>query len=278
MKIKGKTAIVTGASRGVGKAVALRLAKYGVNLMLVARERDKLKEVAGQAEKLGVKVLVVPCDITDSNQIKSAVQTAIQGLGPVHILVNSAGFGVWKPFLEISDQEHQKMMDTNFWGTYNFIRAVLPSMLANRQGHIVNISSGTGKFSLSITSGYSASKFAVTGLSEALYRELRGTGVRVSCLHPGSIKTEFWNEQNTPQKYIPATIRLAPKISPEKVARVVCYCLWFAFFPVYTFPLFVNLLVKLNAFWIRLGDFILWRWFYLALATLTFILILIRVL
>jgi len=277
MKIKGKTAIITGASRGVGKAVALKLAKYGVNLALVARERDKLKEVAGQAEKLGVKVLVVPCDITDSNQIKSVVQTVIQELGQVHILVNSAGFGVWKPFLEISDQEHQKMMETNYWGTYNFIRAILPSMLANKKGHIVNISSGTGKFALSVTSGYSASKFAVTGLSEALYRELRFTGVKVSCLHPGSIKTEFWNEQNTPKKYLPATIRLSPKISPEKVARAVCYCLWLGF-SAYTFPVFVAILAKLNALWLRLGDIIMWKYFYPALAILIFILILIRVL
>lgn len=277
MKIKGSTAIVTGASTGVGKAVALKLAKCGANVALVARRSDKLEEVAGLAEKLGVKVFVVACDVTDSNQVKSAVQTVIQELGPVHILVNSAGFGVWKPFLEISDQEHQKMMETNYWGTYNFIRAVLPTMLANKQGHIVNISSGTGKFSLSVTSGYSASKFAVTGLSEALYRELRFTGVKVSCLHPGSIKTEFWNEQNTPQKYLPATIRLSPKISPQKVARAVCYCLWLGF-PAYTFPVFVAILAKLNALWLRLGDVILWRYFYPALALLILILILIRVL
>src|SRR4030066_979133 len=277
MKIKGKTAIVSGASRGVGKAVALKLAKYGVNLALVARERDKLEEVAGQAEKLGSKGLVVVCDVTDSNQVKSAVQTVIQALGPVHILVNSAGFGVWKPFSEISDQEHQKMMQTNYWGTYNFIRAILPSMLAKKQGHIVNISSGTGKFSLSVTSGDSASKFAVTGLSEALYRELRFTGVKVSCLHPGSIKTEFWNEQNTPQKYLPATIRLSPKISPEKVARAGCYCLWVGF-SAYTLPIFFSLLAKLNALWLRLGDIIMWRWFYLALAILILLLILKRVL
>ncbi len=102
MKIKGKTAIITGASRGVGKAVALKLAKYGVNLALIARERDKLNDVAGQAEKLGSKVLVVACDVTDSIQVKSTAQTVIQELGQVHILVNSAGFGVWKPFLEIS--------------------------------------------------------------------------------------------------------------------------------------------------------------------------------
>lgn len=277
MKIKDRTAIVTGASRGVGKAVALKLAKYGVNLALVARGSDKLEEVARQAEKLGSKVLVVACDVTDSNQVKSAVQTVMQKLGAVHILVNSAGFGVWKPFLEISDQEHQKMMDTNFWGTYNFIRAILPSMLANKKGHIVNISSGTGKFALSVTSGYSASKFAVTGLSEALYRELRFTGVKVSCLHPGSIKTEFWNEQNTPKKYLPATIRFSPKISPQKVARAVCYCLWLGF-PVFTFPVFVAILAKLNALWLRLGDVIMWRWFYLALAILILLLILKRVL
>lgn len=127
-------------------------------------------------------------------------------------------------------------------------------------GHIVNISSGAGKIAFSVTSGYSASKFALTGLSEALHRELLGTKLRVSCVHPGNMKTGFWNEDAIPRRGLPPLVRFAPMMSPEAVARNVGYCLWLGL-PVRTLPVFVGLLTRANALWIRLGDLMLWKWF-----------------
>lgn len=152
------------------------------------------------------------------------------------------------------------MMDVNYWGTFHIIEALLPGMRARRRGAIVNVSAGTGRFALAVTSGFSASKFAVSGLSEALYRELRGSGVQVSCLHPGSVKTAFWDEARIPLAGLPPLIRFAPKLSPAAVARSVRYCLWLGF-PVLSTPFFVGMLARLDAIWIRLGDLLLWRWF-----------------
>jgi short-subunit dehydrogenase len=152
------------------------------------------------------------------------------------------------------------MIEVNYCGTFHWIRVVLPGMCERRRGRIVNVASGAGTFALSVTSGYSASKFAVRGLSEALHRELMGTGVGVSCLCPGSIRTPFWSEEKTPSRLIPPLVRYAPKLSPAAAARSVLYCVWLGF-PVWTTPVFVNALSKLNGLWLRLGDLMLSRWF-----------------
>lgn len=260
MKLKGKTGVITGASRGIGRAVALDLARQGVHLALLSRDAVALGEVAALAAAHGVRTLVVPVDIAIEADVTRAFERIRAELGEPDILVNSAGFAVWKPFAEITGEEHRRMMDVNYWGTFYCVRAVLEGMRSRHSGAIVNISAGTGKFALSVTSGFSASKFAVTGFSEALYRELRGSGVQVSCLHPGSVKTPFWDEGRTPRAGIPPLVRYAPKISAAAAARSVLYCLWFGF-PVRTTPVFVGLLARLNAIWIRLGDLMLWKWF-----------------
>jgi short-subunit dehydrogenase len=277
MRIKGKVAVVTGASGGLGEATALALARDGAHVGLLARREDRLTNLARQAEHLGVRACAVACDITDSEAVTRAFERIRAELGDPNILVNAAGLGVWKPFAEISDAQHQEMMDVNYWGAHRCIREVLPAMRSRRRGCIVNVGSGASLFALPVTSGYSASKFALRGLSEALHRELLGSGVSVSCLCPGSIKTEFWSEVNTPFSGIPPLVRYAPKLSPQAVARSVRYCIWFGF-PVWTTPVFVNILAKLNGLWLRLGDLLLWKWFLPAMAALLAARILQRVL
>jgi short-subunit dehydrogenase len=267
MRIKGKTAVVTGASSGLGQATVLALARSGAHVGLLARREDQLAEVARQAGLFGVRTCVATCDVTDPNAVARAFERVRSELGEPDILMNAAGLGIWKPFADITDAQHRAMMEVNYWGSYHCIRAVLPAMRARRSGHIVNVASGTSLFALSVTSGYSASKFAVRGLSEALHRELVGSGVGVSCLCPGSIKTSFWNEESTPSRLIPPLVRYAPKLSPAAVARSVRYCIWFGF-PVWTTPVFVNALAKLNGLWLRLGDLLLWKWFVPLLAAL----------
>ncbi len=261
LRLKGKRAVITGASSGVGRAVAIDLARHGVDVALLARGEEGLNLTAEAAAKHGVKTLVVPVDISIAGDVAAAFERVRRELGEPDILVNAAGLGIWKPFGDITDEEHREMMDVNYWGTFHCVREVLTGMRARRCGAIVNISSGTGKFALSVTSGYSASKFAVTGFSEALYRELRGSGVSVSCVHPGSIKTSFWSEERVPLAGLPPLVRYSPRLSPQAVARSVRHGIWLGF-PALTTPVFVAFLAKVNAIWIRLGDLLLWPWLF----------------
>lgn len=260
MRIRSRTAVVTGASRGIGRAVALNLARAGATTVLVARDEERLEQVAADIRSLGGTALVLPCDVADPDAVARAAARALDVGGPVDVLVNAAGFAVWRPFLEVTSEEHESMMATNYWGTFGWIRELLPGMLERGRGTIVNVSSGAGKFAFGVTSGYSASKFAVSGLSEALYREYRSRGIRVACLHPGSVRTDFWDPKNIRTDRIPPLIRYSPKMSPEAVARNVRWVIWTGI-PVRTFPVFVALLARINALWIRAGDLLLWKWF-----------------
>jgi NAD(P)-dependent dehydrogenase (short-subunit alcohol dehydrogenase family) len=128
IRIKGRTAIVTGASSGIGRAIALRLARRGVRVALVARSAARLEEVADAARRGGTVALVVPCDVCDRESVRLAHDRVVAAFGSVDILVNAAGFGIWKPFLDIREEEHTGMMDTIYWGAFHWIRAALPGM------------------------------------------------------------------------------------------------------------------------------------------------------
>lgn len=236
------------------------LARRGADVCVVARRIELLETLSAEIEGLGQRCVVVPADVADPDQVSSAFERILQEIGNPDILVNAAGIAIWKPFLEVTYSEHQAMMDVNYWGAFNWIRAVLPGMKERRRGYIVNISSGTGKIALSATSGYSASKFALTGLSEALHREFLGTKLGISCLHPGNMKTNFWNEEAIPRTTLPPIIRFAPRMSPNAVARSVGNCIQLGI-PVRLIPIPVGILIRANALWIRFGDLMLWTWF-----------------
>ncbi len=151
------------------------------------------------------------------------------------------------------------MMEINYWGTFHWIRALLPGMRERRKGSIVNVAAGSGKFALPVTSGFSASKFAVAGLSEALRRELFGSGVAVSSVFPGSVRTDFWNDDNIDVAAVPALVRFSPKLSARAVARHLVLVVRLGLAE-RTLPLFVGLTARLNALWVRFGDLLLSRW------------------
>lgn len=267
MKIEGSVAVVTGASSGVGREVALALARRGASVALVARRRERLEDVAREVTALGARVMLVPCDVSEADEVRSAAASVRRELGEPDLLVQCAGLGVWRRFFEVTDDEHQRMMGVNYWGTFNWIRALLPEMLRQRRGAIVNVVAGSGKFAFPTTSGFSASKFAAAGLSEALRRELRGSGVTLSSVFPGSVRTEFWDPSRIDLDSVPPLVRYSPKLSAESVARSIVWVIRLGLAE-RTLPVFVAFTARLNALWSRLGDLLLWPWLLPATAAL----------
>ncbi|MGG6310523.1 3-ketoacyl-ACP reductase [Paenibacillus macerans] len=194
--LKGKVAIVTGAARGIGKATAVALAKEGVNVGLLARTESTLKEVAAEMEGLGVKVAYAAADISSKEQVDAAVEALKNELGLADILINNAGIATFGTVLEMDPAEWKSMIDTNVMGTYYVTRAVLPQLIEQNSGDIINISSTNGLNGAATSSAYSASKFAVIGFTESLAQEVRRNNIRVSALTPSTVATDLALELN----------------------------------------------------------------------------------
>lgn len=189
--LKNKTALVTGAGKGIGKAVALALAAEGVHVGLIARTEKDLQTVADEIKALGVNVAYATADISNRAEVEAAVASIGAALGAVDILINNAGTGTFGKFLELEPEVWEQQIKVNLFGTYYTIRAVLPQMLEKQAGDIINISSTAGKNGAAVTSAYSASKFGVFGLSESLMQEVRKQNIRVTTLAPSTIVTDL---------------------------------------------------------------------------------------
>src|SRR6478736_2597363 len=209
------TALVTGATEGIGRAIAIALGAAGHRVGVCARNGAKLTELLGDLERAGVQAAGIPCDVGDAGQVERLVAHVTAALGPVDILVNNAGIGILKPFAELSLDEWDAMMTTNVRSLFLMTRAVLPGMRARKQGAVVNISSLSGKRGFAGGTAYAASKHAVMGFSESLLLEVRKDGVRVITICPGSVDTKIIHQQ-TVFESDPAKI-----LKPEDVAAVV---------------------------------------------------------
>jgi 3-oxoacyl-[acyl-carrier protein] reductase len=189
--LKNKNALITGAGKGIGKAIALALAKEGVNVILVARTQDELDNVAAKARSLRVKALAITADVAEINSVNAAVETALAEFGTIDILINNAGIAAFGKFLELESAAWERIIQVNLMGTYYMTRAVLPNMIERQIGDIINISSTAGLIGNALTSAYSASKFAVMGLTESLMQEVRKHNIRVTALTPSTVATEM---------------------------------------------------------------------------------------
>jgi 3-oxoacyl-[acyl-carrier protein] reductase len=189
--IKGKIAYITGAGRGIGKATALEFAREGVHVGLIARTESALEQVAEEARSFGVKVSVAPADISDMEQVESAVSRLQDELGPADILINNAGIGTHGKFLEIDPENWKRTFEVNVFGTYYVTRAVLPQLIEKNRGDIINISSSSGLKGTANSTAYSGSKFAVQGMTEALMQEVRKHNIRVMTLNPSLVATDL---------------------------------------------------------------------------------------
>jgi 3-oxoacyl-[acyl-carrier protein] reductase len=173
MNLQGKTALITGASRGIGQAIALELARQHCRcVILVARNRDRLIEVADTLEALGTQAIVLPLDLTQPIDVHVAIAHAWRNHGPIDLLINCAGVSHQVPFLQSHLPQVEAEISTNLVGLYAVTRLVARRMVAYRQGHIVNVSSLMGKVAAPTMATYSATKFAILGFSQALRGEL----------------------------------------------------------------------------------------------------------
>jgi 3-oxoacyl-[acyl-carrier protein] reductase len=190
--LESQVAVVTGAARGTGEAIARRLASMGASVLLVARDAAKLNQVRDQIVASGGAASVFPCDLTSAEAVAKLGETVAQLHKRCDILVNNAGVGLDGKLLhEVTPAEWDLVFDTNLRGPYLMIRALAPLMIAARSGHIVNVSSLAGRNPLPKGAAYAASKWGLNGLTYSVAEELRQFNIRVSVIAPGSINTDF---------------------------------------------------------------------------------------
>jgi NADP-dependent 3-hydroxy acid dehydrogenase YdfG len=216
-RLAGLTAIITGASAGIGRASALALAAEGANLVLTARREERLAELVHSIQAVGGQAAIVIGDARAEETAIKTVRIAQEQFGGVNILVNNVGVGNYKPLIETSAQDYDEMVDSNVRTTFLFSRHVAPLMIARRSGIILMISSMAGIYGFAGEAVYCATKFAQVGFAQALDKELRPYGIKVGVICPGGVKTEFaLGKGRTPE-----SVAQSGMLDPEDVAGAV---------------------------------------------------------
>jgi 3-oxoacyl-[acyl-carrier protein] reductase len=189
--LKGKNAIITGAGKGIGRAITSALAAEGVHVGLISRTSKDLLELKAELKRFEVKTAIAIADVADILAVNTAVEDIKKELGSIDILINNAGTAKFGKFLDLEPSEWEDQIKVNLFGVYYVTRAVLPQMIERQTGDIVNISSSAGLKGSPMTSAYSASKFAVMGLSDSLMQEVRKHNIRVTALNPSTVVTDL---------------------------------------------------------------------------------------
>lgn len=218
MKFRDRTVLVTGASRGIGRSIALRFAEEGARVALVSRTVAELLQTASLVDKAGARTIAIPTDIRDRDGVVASVTKAEEELGPIDVLVNNAGVFLWRPFLKLTSEEWDLVIATNLTGAANFCRAVLPGMMARRRGRIVNVSSIHGMRGEANLAAHSAAKFGLIGMTQSLAREFREYNIAVNAVCPGTVENKL-DETGAADRAEP----LAEKLWPRDVARTVLF-------------------------------------------------------
>ncbi|MGH7771157.1 MAG: SDR family NAD(P)-dependent oxidoreductase [Candidatus Binatia bacterium] len=191
MEFKNQVVLITGVSSGIGQRLAIDLASRGSTVVGCGRFQQRLQETLSEMRRTSPSSSVHVCDVSNHGQVKGMVQKVLSEFGKIDILINNAGFGSYQSFVDLPLDTIERMMRTNFLGAVYCIKEVLPSMVERGSGHIVNISSVAGKIGTPNMASYCATKFALIGLSESLYYELRPLGINVSAICPGPVRTKF---------------------------------------------------------------------------------------
>ncbi len=247
---KNKTVLITGASSGIGRAAAIEFGKLGANVVLVARTEERLKQVENRLKEFNnITAVACSCDVSNREDVAEMSKAVFEKFSSVDILVNNAGFAIYDSVAELSIDDIESQMGTNYFGTIYCIKAFLPSMLEKKSGHIVNVASLAASFGLPGIASYCASKFAVLGFSEGLKHELKDTGVGITVVSPIMVRTEFFDHPSFEMmpKYSPAS--LDPKTVAKAILRasnssrleiavpsIARVAVWLK----HTFPFFIN--------------------------------------
>jgi 3-oxoacyl-[acyl-carrier protein] reductase len=205
-------AVVTGASRGIGRAVALALAQRGLDVALLARTADDLAAVAQAVGRCGVTALPLRCDVTAAADVDEAAARVFEALGSPDVVVNNAGIIRRAPVHEMSLEDFRLVVDTNLTGTFLVTRAFLPAMLKRNRGRFLQVASISATLGSPRASAYCAAKWGVVGFTKSLAEELRGTGLAAMCILPGSVDTTMLEGSG-----------FAPQMTPEDVAKTILY-------------------------------------------------------
>jgi short-subunit dehydrogenase len=221
MRLRDRTAIVTGASTGIGRETARLFARAGANVVLAARNAERLARVAQELQAYRGRSLAVPTDVTDSQAVEAMVKRAAEEFGSVDILLNNAGLGLYARLADGSMENVRYLFEVNVFGALNCIRAVVPYMKQQRRGQIINVSSLAGRIAAPYEGAYAATKFALTAISDALRLELFDYGITVITVYPGPIETPF-RENALKEMEMPAAASLVVRHIPAvRVAEAI---------------------------------------------------------
>jgi len=222
-KLSGKVALVTGASSGIGEATALALAAEGARVAIAARRVERLNDLAERIGKCGTEALPIEADVTDEAQASGMVARVLKDFGRLDMLLNVAGVGVAAPFQNTTSAEYRQMVDVNILGLLYAINAALPVMKQQGEGHIVIISSSTGRY-IHPSVVYSGTKHAASAMAESLRREIGKDHIRVTSIEPGAVKTEFVSQMRPDvRKSVEDRLGDMEQLESEDIAAAILY-------------------------------------------------------
>ena len=221
MNFLNQVIVITGASSGIGRQLATEFAARGAIVVGCGRSITKLKEALKEVRRSSPRSTMIGCDVSDAEQVRGMMKKILADYGQIDILVNNAGVGMRKPFVDTSIEMVEQIIRTNYLGAVYCTHEALPSMIARRIGHIVNISSGAGKIGTLNMAAYCGSKFALHGWSESLYHELKPLGIKVSVICPGPVQTYFNRDfSDTEPKAPPAMIMTTGAVCREVIKAI----------------------------------------------------------
>lgn len=223
--LKGKCAVVTGASRGIGKAIAKKLASLGANIVINYRNSEKEAcELKDELEEIGVKALICKCDIQNIDQVRKMIKEAKDKFGKIDIIVNNAGITKDGLILRMNEEDFNSVIDVNLKGVFNCLKEIVPVMVKQKEGKIINLSSVIGIVGNAGQVNYAASKAGVIGMTKSLAKEIGSRGITVNAIAPGFIQTDMTNELGDKYKdEIKKNIPLKKLGEPEDVANLVAF-------------------------------------------------------